>query len=88
MNETMRPVRENVHFAVGRPAAAVPGCFAKAYNARPPFAFSFQKMRTVSNTPSSGSRGTLLKGRWRQTTLKTGPEEAQYFHVRPPIGFI
>jgi len=20
--------------------------------------------------------------------LKTGPEEAQYFHVRPPIGFI
>jgi len=21
-------------------------------------------------------------------TRKTGPEEAQYFHVRPPIGFI
>ena len=22
------------------------------------------------------------------TSQKTGPEEAQYFHVRPPIGFI
>ena len=25
---------------------------------------------------------------WLQDKEKTGPEEAQYFHVRPPIGFI
>jgi len=24
----------------------------------------------------------------RRMWKKTGPEEAQYFHVRPPIGFI
>jgi len=24
----------------------------------------------------------------QRTQKKTGPEEAQYFHVRPPIGFI
>jgi len=33
------------------------------------------------------SREVLVRRR-ATSEVKTGPEEAQYFHVRPPIGFI
>jgi len=43
----------------------------------------------------AGFHGEILSENWILANLtvslflkKTGPEEAQYFHVRPPIGFI
>jgi len=38
----------------------------------------------LSNLPSK----SFLRFLFMTNKLKTGPEEAQYFHVRPPIGFI
>ena len=40
----------------------------------------------VDNTPTA-CLGDLIRED-SEPTEKTGPEEAQYFHVRPPIGFI
>jgi len=39
--------------------------------------------RDSGSLPCDGASNISLRN-----ILKTGPEEAQYFHVRPPIGFI
>jgi len=39
--------------------------------------------------PTTARTAVVFAGEiWASHGKKTGPEEAQYFHVRPPIGFI
>jgi len=47
-----------------------------------------KKKKTSETIEPLFRKGDGLKKERMQNEFKTGPEEAQYFHVRPPIGFI
>jgi len=49
---------------------------------------SFRNIPNVLSKEKCRIKWKLKKVIEKSLILKTGPEEAQYFHVRPPIGFI
>jgi len=48
----------------------------------------FQVIITITTSAYKDESMLKLKSQKCPPVKKTGPEEAQYFHVRPPIGFI